>query len=63
VKTQKRERDHPELYKLRNERFKKEFGIDIPPLPEKYAHEETSLMMVDFVLANLGKTSEKCCIH
>lgn len=51
----KNERDHPELYKLRNERFKKEFGFDIPPLPDKYAHENTSLTMVDFVLANLGK--------
>jgi hypothetical protein len=57
VYTRKRERDHPELYKIRNERYKKEFGFDIPPLPEKYAHEETSLMMVDFVLANLGEVN------
>lgn len=57
----KNERDHPERYKERNERFKKEFGIEIPPLPEKYAHENTSLMMVDFSLANLGKLFELLC--
>lgn len=64
IAVRKNERDHPEKYKERNERFKKEFGIEIPPLPEQYAHENTSLMMVDFALANLGKLSdflyEKC---
>lgn len=53
----KRENDHPELYKERNKRFKQTYGIEIPPLPEKYAHEKTSLMMVDFSLAILGKIS------
>lgn len=57
IVVRKRETNNPEVYKQRNERFKKEFGIDIPPLPEKYAHENTSLMMVDFSLAILGKNS------
>jgi hypothetical protein len=57
VVVRKNELEHPELYELRNERFKQEFGIELPPLPEKYAHEKTSLMMVDFSLAILGMCS------
>ena len=53
----KRENDHPELYAERNKRFEQTFGLEIPPLPEKYEHEKTSLMMVDFSLAILGKIS------
>jgi HD superfamily phosphohydrolase len=48
------ERDHPELYRERNELFRKEYGMDIPELPEEYEHEQTSLMMVDDLLAAIG---------
>ena len=51
----KEERNNPEKYTKRNEMLKKQFGHDIPPLPDKYEHEQTSLIMVDFLLANLGK--------
>ncbi|KAL7451272.1 hypothetical protein ACHAWC_003095 [Mediolabrus comicus] len=50
----KQEKEHPELYAERNEKFKEEFGVDLPPLPEKYEHEKTSLMMVDDLLATNG---------
>jgi HD superfamily phosphohydrolase len=50
----KQEKENPELYSERNARFKEEFGIDLPPLPEKYEHEKTSLMMVDDMLATNG---------
>ncbi|KAL9186258.1 hypothetical protein ACHAXT_005496 [Thalassiosira profunda] len=50
----KEETDHPEKYEERNTRFKAEFGVDMPPIPVKYKHESTSLMMVDFALASVG---------
>ena len=50
----KSELDHPEWYEERNTKFKNEFGIDMPPLPEHYEHEDTSLMMIDAALASIG---------
>ena len=50
----KQEKEHPEMYSERNARFKEDFGVDLPPLPEKYEHEKTSLMMVDDLLATNG---------
>ena len=50
----KNEKEHPEHYKDRNERFKEEHGVDMPPLPARYEHERTSLMMIDAALASVG---------
>jgi len=50
----KAERESPELYEERNRRFKEEYGVEMPPLPKEYEHENTSLMMVDFALACIG---------
>ena len=50
----KNEKEHPEQYEDRNERFKEEHGVEIPPPPEKYEHERTSLMMIDAALASVG---------
>ena len=50
----KQEKEHPELYVDRNAKYKEQFGIDLPPLPEKYEHEQTSLMMIDDLLATNG---------
>lgn len=48
------ERNHPEQYRERNERFREETGEDMPPLPDDYEHEATSLTMVDCALARVG---------
>ena len=48
------ERNNPEQYTERNDRFREVYGVGIPPLPEHYEHEETSLMMIDSALASVG---------
>jgi len=50
----KNETENPDQYKDRNDRFVQEFGVDIPQLPSRYEHEETSLVMIDSLLASIG---------
>ncbi|KAL7541457.1 hypothetical protein ACHAXR_010954 [Thalassiosira sp. AJA248-18] len=52
----KNEKENPEMYVERNAKFKEQFGVDMPQLPEPgtYEHEETSLMMIDSALATVG---------
>eukprot|EP00547_Thalassionema_nitzschioides_P014811 CAMPEP_0194247646 /NCGR_PEP_ID=MMETSP0158-20130606/16910_1 /TAXON_ID=33649 /ORGANISM="Thalassionema nitzschioides, Strain L26-B" /LENGTH=693 /DNA_ID=CAMNT_0038983773 /DNA_START=212 /DNA_END=2289 /DNA_ORIENTATION=+ len=50
----KSEKENPEVYEQRNAKFKEEFGIEMPLLPEHYEHESTSLMMIDAALASVG---------
>mmetsp|Transcript_5771 Transcript_5771/g.12613 ORF Transcript_5771/g.12613 Transcript_5771/m.12613 type:complete len:721 (+) Transcript_5771:101-2263(+) len=50
----KNEREHPEQYEERNRKFEEQYGVKLPPLPEKYEHELTSCMMIDFLLSSVG---------
>lgn len=50
----KNELEHPEQYEERNNKFKEQFDMELPPLPDKYDHEDTSLMMIDAALSSIG---------
>ena len=50
----KNEKENPDQYEERNRKFQEEFGMEMPPLKEKYDHEDTSLMMIDFALSCVG---------
>mmetsp|Transcript_36556 Transcript_36556/g.65832 ORF Transcript_36556/g.65832 Transcript_36556/m.65832 type:complete len:716 (-) Transcript_36556:253-2400(-) len=50
----KNEKENPEQYEERNEKYKEQYGVEMPPLPESYEHEKTSCMMIDFALASVG---------
>ena len=50
----KSENENPHLYHERNALFKKQYGLDMPELPEHWEHENASLMMIDSLLASRG---------